>query len=113
MLANARASFTVSRPEQLRNHISDLEAADALDAGVAVVRRPSLRYAVDVTTEDVRIMFHGKVIRLPLQCAAVVDHLVLGHPVCAADLPGELDQASTLVVVRKLLREGFLTLAQS
>jgi hypothetical protein len=47
-------------------------------------------------------------VELPAYTAASVAFCTRAEPFCAAELPDELDAPGKLVLVRRLLREGFL-----
>jgi hypothetical protein len=84
-----------------------------LDGRLPVRRRPGLRYEVTVADSGaVRITFHGKVVTLPKQCRDAVTSMTTGEVFTADALPGVLDRESRVVIVKRLLEEGFLTLAQ-
>ena len=55
------------------------------------------------------LVFEGKRISFPAQAdEAVAFAATAGGAFRAADLPGDLDEAGRLVLVRRLVREGFL-----
>ncbi|GAA3214970.1 cupin domain-containing protein [Microbacterium terregens] len=69
--------------------------------------RDALRGRVEEDDTTVRIVLPGKTIALPGEASAAV-HALRARPHPAGRLPG-LDAASSLVVSRRLLREGVLT----
>ena len=56
--------------------------------------------------------FHGKTIRLPADVAEEVRYVANNsrHGFTADAIPGDLDVAGRLLLVKTLLQEGFLTL---
>jgi hypothetical protein len=55
------------------------------------------------------LVFEGRRLRFPERLAAELEFLVTSdRPFSPAQLPGTLDAAGRLVLVRKLVREGFL-----
>ena len=56
------------------------------------------------------LSYSGKTIRLPAYVEPSLRHLAETTDVAVREIPGELDDAGKLVLVRSLLREGFLTL---
>ena len=57
------------------------------------------------------LRFEGKTIELPVQAEDALAALVEAEgPLTARALPGPLDDAGRLVLVRRLVREGFLRL---
>ena len=102
--------MTVGRESGLRGHILDLEALRTLDSDMEVRRRPNLRYEIiERDTDTVQIKFHGKVISLPARTRRAIEFIATGDSFAAWQFPGPFDQESKLVIVRRLLREGFLT----
>jgi hypothetical protein len=74
-------------------------------------RRPSVVFQVTRSGDEVLLTFSGKQIAVPSYVAADIEFMAGPGVFRAADLPGSLDDAGRLVLVRKLLLEGFLTLA--
>ena len=59
--------------------------------------------------DGVGLVFEGKELRFPEQARVEVTACFeADEPFRAADLPGDLDEAGRLVLVRRLVREGFL-----
>jgi hypothetical protein len=59
--------------------------------------------------EGTALTFEGRTLRFPARLARELEFLVSADgPFTAADLPGALDDAGRLVLVRRLVREGFL-----
>jgi hypothetical protein len=93
----------------LDGQISQLRALDGLDTSTEVERRPSVLATVEEEGDAVALMFHGKRLLLPSRLWREADFLVgADDPFTAADLPGDLDDAGRVVLVRRLVREGFL-----
>ena len=60
----------------------------------------------------VLLLFEGKELRFPSHAADAVRAAVeVSQPFTAAELPGRLDEGGRLVLVRRLVREGFLRFA--
>lgn len=87
------------------------EQLGELDLHTLVVRRPELLYRLRADAERVRLAFQGKQVELPAYTAASVACCTRDEPFSAADLPDELDAPGRLVLIRRLLREGFLRYA--
>ncbi|WP_181799346.1 cupin domain-containing protein [Kitasatospora acidiphila] len=97
----------------LQGHLLDLERVDEVSLETKLRRRPDLQWRLTVDEETVHLSFHGKTVRLPAHVADEVRYAAheSGAPLTAAAIPGELDEPGRLVLVRKLLSEGFLTFA--
>jgi hypothetical protein len=88
-----------------------LRALDRLTTSSQVERRPTALAALEEDGETLAVSFHGKRLRLPARLAAEAAFLVeVDGPFTPADLPGTLDEAGRLVLVRRLVREGLLRL---
>ena len=84
-------------------------AADSLDVRSVVAVRPGLHPQVTSEVETVTLRLSGKTVALPLAARSALDRLLAGPAVRVGDLP--IDDASALVIVRRLLREGVLVTA--
>ena len=59
------------------------------------------------------LVFERKELRFPAKAATAVEAAAgLNGPFMAADLPGPLESQGRLVLVRRLVREGFLRVAE-
>jgi len=59
------------------------------------------------------LRFEGKQLRFPAQAAEAVAAVhAASEPFTPAELPGPLDAAGRLVLVKRLVREGFLRLLE-
>jgi hypothetical protein len=54
--------------------------------------------------------FHGRRVRLPVRVEGDLRFLASADQLTARDLPGSPDDQGRLVLVRSLVRQGFLTL---
>jgi hypothetical protein len=101
----ARRRFVDSRRPVLDDGVTQMRAAASLTAADLVERRDSVIAERDGTT----LRFEGKEVRFPEAARdALVAVATAERPFTAADLPGTLDENGRLVLVRRLIREGFL-----
>ncbi len=101
----ARTRFVTSRRPVLDGQLSELRALDRLDAATPLVRRDTVIAELEGNT----LAFEGRKLRFPDRLRAELELLVsVDEPFTAADLPGDLDEAGRLVLLRRLVREGFL-----
>ena len=100
-----RRLSTSTRPEPVR----PISTAEQLATIGAVHWRAGLEASLQRTETEIRIVARSKTVALPLEAADAVEALAAGGSHDAADLPG-LDPASSLVVARRLVREGILVL---
>lgn len=97
--------------DRLGGHLLDLTALAGVDADTVVRRRPDLRWETRKRAGTLVVAFHGKRLSIPSRHEAAFLHMAGGEPFTAAALPGESGPESRLALVRRLLEEGFLTLA--
>ena len=103
--ARARERFVRSRRPILDGQLSELRALAALTEEDELERRDTVIADLDGTT----LAFEGKTLRFPPRLAPELEFLVTTEaPFRATELPGELDEAGRAVLVRRLVREGFL-----
>jgi ribosomal protein L16 Arg81 hydroxylase len=105
----ARRRFVATRRPILHDQFAQLRALDQLSAHSQLERRPTVIFELEHDATGVVLLFEGKEVRLPAKAAATVDALAeSAGPFSAAELPGGLDEQGRLVLVRRLVREGFL-----
>jgi lysine-specific demethylase/histidyl-hydroxylase NO66 len=105
-----RERFVRSRRPILDGQLSELRALDRLGVETELVRRDTV--IADLTGS--RLLFEGKELRFPPRLAAELEFLVTTEgPFSARDLPGPLDDTGRLVLLRRLVREGFLRRSDS
>ena len=103
--ARARERFVRSRRPILDGQLSELRALAELTVETELERRDT----VIADLHGTRLVFEGREISFPERLVAELEFLVTTEkPFRAADLPGQLDAAGRLVLVRRLVREGFL-----
>jgi len=104
----ARRRFVVSRRPIAADGLGQARAARQLGAHDLVARRETV-VADLVLAGAATLVFEGKEVRFPARAAsALAAAFDAGGPFRAADLPGPLDEAGRIVLVRRLVREGFL-----
>ena len=101
----ARRRFVRSRRPILDGQLQELRTLDSLDTETALERRDTVIADLDGTT----LVFEGRELRFPERLSAELEFLLtVDGPFAAPDLPGSLDDAGRLVLLRRLVREGFL-----
>ncbi len=89
----------------LDGQLAELRALDGLTTETRLERRDTVIADLDGTT----LSFEGRELEFPRRLADELGFLVEAtEPFMAAELPGTLDEAGRLVLVRRLVREGFL-----
>ena len=106
----ARKRFVRSRRPILDGQLSELRALGQLGLDTELERRDTVIADLHGTT----LSFEGRDLRFPERLAEELAFLVLtDSPFRASDLPGSLDDAGRLVLLRRLVREGFLRRSES
>ncbi|HEY7003381.1 MAG TPA: cupin domain-containing protein [Gaiellaceae bacterium] len=100
-----RRKLVRSRRPIFEGQLSQLRALDDLDLDTEVERRATVIFDLAGTT----LSFEGKDLAFPETTAEDVAFAAeTDEPFTAADLPGDLDDEDRLVLVSRLVREGFL-----
>ena len=101
----ARRRFVDTRRPILDGQLTATRAAATLQPDDLVERRAT----VIADLEDTTLRFEGKEVRFPAVAREALTAIAAAHrPFTAADLPATLDLDGRLVLVRRLMREGFL-----
>jgi ribosomal protein L16 Arg81 hydroxylase len=108
----ARRRFVDGRRPILGDQLAQLRALDRLGADTPLQRRRTVIADLERGADGVTLRFEGKAVRFPAKAAAAVTFVHDADAIfSAAELPGSLDLAGRLVLVRRLVREGFVALA--
>lgn len=106
-------AFLTHRPSLLSGALLDRQRLAELDDETRLVRRPGtpVAFAVDADDERVRVLLGDRELRVPAWLRPALEQVAGRTELCAADLAGDLDEESRLVLCRRLVREGLLTVA--
>jgi bifunctional lysine-specific demethylase and histidyl-hydroxylase NO66 len=106
--------FVTSRTPILEDQLSQLRALALLDEATLVERRPTVIPGLAAREKRIALVFEGKEVRFPATVRVDVQFCAeVEEPFRPADLPGDLDLEGRLVLVRRLVREGFLRLTDA
>ena len=109
-----RRRFVRTRRPVPDGGLSQRRALAGLRQETPVERRPTVIADVEADDEGAVLVFEGKEIRFPAFVRSDLDFCAEAEgPFRAADLPGDLDAEGRLVLVRRLVREGFLRLTDA
>ena len=109
-----RERFVATRRPILDGQLTQLRALDRLSVDTVVERRPTVIVDVEAAADGIALVFEGKEIAFPAHAAREVEHAAgATTPFRVRDLPGDLDDESRLVLVRRLVREGFLRITSA
>jgi hypothetical protein len=107
-----RERFVGTRRPIRGDQFDQLRALADLDVGTLLERRDTIFFDVVQDGEDVVLVFEGRRLAFPAHAAAELQAVTeAADPFSAADLPGDLDAPGRLVLVRRLVREGFLRIS--
>jgi lysine-specific demethylase/histidyl-hydroxylase NO66 len=100
-----RAKLAATRRPILDGQFDALRTLRALDVETELERRATALAELDGT----RLVFDGRTLAFPQHVREELEYLVtVDTPFRAADIPGRLDDAGRLTLVRRLVREGLL-----
>jgi bifunctional lysine-specific demethylase and histidyl-hydroxylase NO66 len=101
----ARARFVNGRRPILDGQLEEVRALDSLTGETLLERRDTVIADLDGTT----LSFEGKHVSFPEHARDELEAVVTAEePFRAVELPGDLDDESRLVLLRRLIREGFV-----
>jgi hypothetical protein len=100
-----RSKLIDTRRPILEGQLSEVRALADLTLESPIERRATVIFDLEETT----LSFEGKELRFPAHIEQELRFVVEAvEPFRPADIPGELDEPGRLVLVRRLVREGFL-----
>jgi ribosomal protein L16 Arg81 hydroxylase len=101
--------FITSRRPALTGCLQELTGAPQVSADTKAVARPDFLYLLQHEGERFAIVFGSTRITLPQHTREAVEAALRGAPFVVRNLPGPLDEAGKIVLVRRLIKEGLLT----
>ena len=108
-LDNLSNEFVSDREPILTGHLSDQLRADRIGMKTVVGIREELLYRVHVGETEVSLTFHGKSLNLPSYVGPALHFILVNRTFPVGSIPDCIDRPGKLVLVRRLIREGFLT----
>jgi hypothetical protein len=110
LVERAATQARMGRQPALEGHLLDLEKLPGITPDTRLRRRPGLLW--DLVRRDGRVVveFHGKRVGFPRSVEEQVRFVTRGEAFACDEIPGPLDETGRLVLVRKLVTEGFLTI---
>jgi Cupin superfamily protein len=108
----ARAKLVRTRRPLREGQMAQLRALDGLDPDTPVERRPTVIADLVEQNGSISLVFEGREVTFPDHVSEeLVAAASANEPFTPAELPGSLDEAGRLVLVRRLVREGFLQIS--
>jgi hypothetical protein len=104
-----RRRFLDTRRPIREDGLSQLRALERLDVDTPVERRSTVIADLEEDDDGIGLVFEGREVRFPGHARdEVVACFQAEEPFRPSELSGDLDDAGRLVLVRRLVREGFL-----
>ncbi|WP_370586033.1 JmjC domain-containing protein [Tessaracoccus sp. MC1679] len=112
VLRRFETSFATGRQPVLGGGLLDRLAVDSIDAGTRIRRRPGSSMTLRDAGDTVELLLGDRLVAVPSRIKGVVEGLAgRDGDFPAGDIEG-LDEAGSLVLARRLVREGFLEVVQ-
>lgn len=92
----------------LRGHLLDYGKLSTIDPDTRVIRRPHVLFRLENTASGPVLVFHRKKLIFPARVAAAVAHIVTVDSLTPRQLPNCVDDPGKVVLIRRLVKEGFL-----
>jgi hypothetical protein len=104
-----RRAFVEGRRAIRGDAFDQLRALEDLELDTPLARRGTVIADLDLAGGEAALSYEGRTLRLPERVAPELRFMLdADEEFTAMDLPGRLDDESRLVLVRRLVREGFL-----
>ncbi len=104
-----RRRFLDTRRPIREDGLAQLRALERLDIETPVERRETVIADLEENDDGVGLVFEGRELRFPARARdEVLACFEAEEPFRPSELPGDLDDAGRLTLVRRLVREGFL-----
>jgi hypothetical protein len=109
-----RQRLVATRKPILGDQLAQLRALDRLSLDSELERRPTVIADLRVNGDDALLSYEGSTLALPARILPELEFLMtMDESFTPADLPGTLDADGRLVLVRRLVRDGFLRFTQA
>jgi hypothetical protein len=100
--------FVRSRKPDSYGRLQELHGPAPITGNCKVEPRPHLIYRLREEGENIALLFGSSTITLPAFAAEPLAFALKGPPFVVRDMPGQLDDPSKVVLVRRLIKEGLL-----
>jgi len=101
--------FLAACPPLLRGQMAQLAGVSQIHMGTTLQMRPHAIAQLQVGEDAVTVRHFGRKISFPPHVATAIQFVFQHQRFAVRDLPGELDDAGKLTLVRRLVREGLLS----
>ena len=100
--------FLSARPPQLRGQMAQIKVLDHLGTNSVVATRPEISFRLGMDGDSTWVDCGRRRISFPPYVTEALRFALTSSEFAVRDLPGTLDDAGKLVLVRRLIREGLL-----
>lgn len=101
--------FVHSREGDWQGAAEDMMRSGAIGVETVLAIRPGLACLARESGAELLLLFAGRVVRLPVRAASMVDHILGARRFRVGDLPTHLSDESRIVLARTLVENGMLT----
>src|SRR5262249_9002258 len=102
--------FVLGAPRVETGLAADVDHADSVGAETLLRRRPGTLACLRAEPDGVLLFFSGSWLRGPPAAEEPLRFMLAVDAFTPASLPGPLDQESRVVLARRLVHEGFMTI---
>jgi ribosomal protein L16 Arg81 hydroxylase len=103
--------FVSSRRPLLDRPISGIGDSESIDLNTKVRRADGVIYRVSLDGDSITLLYEGKEIRLPRYVEPALTSILASKGVEVGSMSADLDDQGKLVLARRLVKEGFLSIA--
>ena len=111
VIEEARKMALLQQRPSLAGHLLDLTAEPSVQAETRVRRRSDVQWSMACEGSHIYLDFHGKRLKMPKHVEDDLRFIVEADVFNADNLPGGMDRDGKVTLVRRLLHEGFLSIA--
>jgi bifunctional lysine-specific demethylase and histidyl-hydroxylase NO66 len=100
--------FWASRPQLLTGQLQQVLMLDSLEDDSVIRRRRGATCALESKDDELVMVLGDRRLFMPVRLRSAVEHIMEHSELRVADLGAHLNPESRLVLVRRLIKEGFL-----
>lgn len=109
VIARLAERFITSRPPLLQGQLLEMNAINRLDPHTMIRQRPGILFRLTSDDDSVNLLLPGKKVALRKYGEPLLRYIVETSEFTIESLPTDIDTAEKTELVRRLIREGFLT----
>ena len=113
IVKDASNEVWISMPIDLDGHLIDLQAVSKISLTTIVFRRSKSTYRLTSENSQINLEFNGKSVQFPSDLTPTIKFMAMAGRFRIGELEGNLDNEEKLLIVKRLVTEGFLTIDHS